>query len=187
MDASVKKQIRNFITVLLSGILCGFALLFYFVIYHSPTGLYLAKNVIIAPEVLQKLQAQNKNPKKGNGSDFVFQKVEFAYYDLSSKEIKRITLDENQYKQFYDLIVNDQSVAEVNETLPALFSQETPLQIVLSMKAESTKADSTKPFQIIQIISDYYRVELHEDKPTSAWVYYYHPGIQEAILRLFVP
>lgn len=184
------KQIRNFLLVLLAGIGGGFLLFFFFLHYYGPTGSYVAKNVLLSPKIWAELRYQDKNPKTGTLSRFIFQRAEFVYFNTSTKQFDRVVITPAKYAQLYELIANDTSLPSVTEALAGQFGQGVSAKIQIQVKTESTAEwqAASKLFQEVEILpqGDYYRVELRQDNASSSWVYFHHPGLYNTLLRLFV-
>lgn len=186
---SAGRQIRSFLTVILSSVLLGGLLAFFFVYYYSPTGQYTARNILLSPQLLLQMKYSDLNPRTGGQSKFVFEKAEFFYLDANSKERRQISIANEKYNQFYDLISGDRSLLEIDQRVIQLFEQEIPSKLVLTVRTESSAEwqFANKVFQEMEIVGDFYRVELREYQAKTPWAYFHHTGIYDTSLRIFVP
>jgi hypothetical protein len=186
VDKFQKQQIRNLLVVLGSGFLAA-CLLGLFMLYHyGPSGQYLGRDALLSPRMTQDLNYNDYNSKTNGDSRFIYDKSEFAYYDTTTKQLKKITVSEKHYQDFYNLIANDISILNPTDLDVGRFSKGNLATLTLLVKTESPAAwqAQTKTFQEVQIVpeGDYYRIELREQNPSGKWVYFYHPNIyNEAI------
>lgn len=186
-DLAAKQQIRNFLIVILSGFAAAFLISGLLLYYYSPSGQYIAKNALVDPEVAENLAFNDFDPKTGALARYVFDGFIFSYYDQSSKTMKQKKIGVNLYTDFYNSISSDTSILEVPPDVTLLFNQEGFAKLIVQVRTESHEAwiDNTKPFQQIQLMAnDYYRIELREDNPKGKWIYFFHPGIYAATMKL---
>jgi hypothetical protein len=190
-DYSKRKQIRNLLVVIGSGVMTGFAIVLILLYNYNPSGSYLAKNVLLSPELAQTLSFKDSNPKTGGTSLFVFDVIEFSYYDNIKKQWKNVHVDGNQYMRFYQVINNEKSLLEVTDDVRNLFNKGNMATLLLKVRTESHAAwqATSKVFTEVNFVGegDYYRVGLHEQNPSNPWAYFYHPGIYRQVLEIFVP
>lgn len=173
------------------GIFVAFIIATYMVYNYGPTGRYLAQNVLLSPLYTEKLSYNDVNPKTGGTTRFVFDRIEFAFYDAVQKQWRKIAIDSDHYQKFYDLVAGEQSLQELSSEIEALFSRSNGSTLTLTVKTESNaKLDgTTKVFQQVQFVNagNYYRVQLHETNPSGRWAYFYHKGIYDAVQAMFFP
>jgi hypothetical protein len=188
-NISKEKQIRNLLLVFGGGI--AFAFLFAaFMLYHySPTGKYYVKNTVLAPDVLDKLAFKDTSTKTGASSRYVFDQMEFSYYDTSKKQWIKLTVSKENYAQLYHMISDEGSLMEVPEDVVSLFNYY-PASLVTTVRSENktSQESSIKTFQEVYFAnkSDYFRIALQEQGVGMHWVYFYHPGIYQKVINLFV-
>lgn len=191
INKSAKKQIRSLIFVLSCSVGCAFLVTLFFLYNYGPSGRYAVRNVLLAPELILSLNYNDTNTKTGGDSRFVFDDIEFSYYDNTGKKWNKLHIDHDHYSQFYQLIVSDISLQKVSRHIEAMFQERAPSSLVLKVRTDSSAKwqEETKIFQEIHFVEDgdYYRIELHEENKTQNWAYFYHPNIYQEVLRLFVP
>lgn len=189
-DSSAKRQIRNLLLVMLSGILCAFILAIFLVSNYGPSGRYVVQNTLIEPSLATSLNYNDANSKTGGLTLFVFDGIEFTYFDSDAKKQNQIKVDPDKYAQFYQLIVADMSILDPPTNVTSLFdAQAASLKIQVRTASHAEWQDEQKVFQSVTIAheGDYYRIRLHEEPATNPWVYFYHPGIYRDALKIFVP
>jgi hypothetical protein len=184
------REIRNLFIVVGSGVVGAFAMALAMLYYYGVSGSYLAKNVLLSPEYAQVIQFNDLNPRTGAPSKFVFDQIEFSYYNPMLKQWKRSGVRMDQYAKFYQMIGDERSVVPSDE-VRSLFYRISPSILSLKIRTESG-ADpqaASKAFIEVNFVheGDYYRIELHEQANGSSdsWAYFYHPGIYEKVLDLF--
>lgn len=179
---SKKKQIRNLLIVFLGGI--GFAVLFALMgLYHySPSGKYYAKNTLLAPEVLSQIAIKDSSSK----TRFIYNKIEFSYYEPSEKIVKKISVPEERYKQFYDMVANEESLSNVSDEISSFFNY-FPSSLTLTLRPENQPNDPEKIYQQVNFVNhgDFFRIVLNDQNAGTNWVYFYHPNIYQKVLSLF--
>jgi hypothetical protein len=181
------KQIRNLLMVLFGGVAFGVLIFLYFLYYYGPNGQYIAKNVILAPEVIQTMSFKDSNLRTGGNTRFVFQDIEFSYKDLKLNQWHRIKVPLESYAKFYALVSNDRSISP--EGIEDLFRQSARLILTIKTESNAEWQNSSKTFQEIHFSDEgnHFRVELHQENPSEPWVYFYHPGIVEKFLNIVIP
>lgn len=189
VNKSQKQQIRNLLIVLGSGFLAALLLGLFMLHHYGPSGQYLGRDALLSPKMTKQLNYNDYNSKTNGNSRFIYDHSEFAYYDDATKQLKKNTVSESHYQEFYDLIGNDMSLLNPTDSDVGRFSKGKPATLTLTVKTDSDAAwqAMTKTFQEVEIVNngDYYRVELREQNPSGKWVYFYHPNIyNEAISTL---
>ncbi len=186
------KQIRNFLFVIGSGALLGLAIVIFLVQYYGPTGYYKAKNVLMAPDVLEKMWYTTANTStRGNQSRFVFKGIEYLYFNDKTKRWETVNVPLSKYGQFYQLVGNDISEKEPDETLSKNYDSTPPQTIMIKAAAggEGQFKVVNEVFQQVQFASDgsHYRVQLHDQDPSNRWAYFKHEGIREKSQKVLMP
>ena len=181
------KQIRNLLLVLGSGIGCAILLALLFLYYYNPSGTYLARNVLLSPESAAAISFNQLNRKSGGVSRFVFDDVEFTFFNKVQKSLKTVHVDLNQYNQFYQMVGSLRSVEPTDEILSS-FSKPNGSTLALKIRPENNQT-AAKTFIAVNFVNegDYFRIELHEQSSTGNWAYFYYPGIYQKVIDLFVP
>jgi hypothetical protein len=185
MIPKVKSQIQQLIILLLSGILFAGLVATFFVYNYGSSGRYIAKNILLAPNVIETLDYNDINPKTNARDRYVFQKIEFEYFLPADRQWHKNQIDISTYTKIYDLLSSDKSVEEVTPNLENLFIPK-PARFILSVKTNSNAAwqEDSKVFQEIQFEGSEYRVQLHENNPGTHWVYFLHHNIYSKILEI---
>lgn len=189
LDKSEKNQIRNLLAVLVFAVFSGFLLLGFFIYNYGPTGRYPVKDALLAPDLIATLDYNDTNPKTGGMSRFLFDGIEFSYFDEEkNRQTKPINLE--MYQQFYQVISNDKSLLEVPEEVIRSFNKGfAKLKINVRTESHAEWQNVSKEFQEVHLLTngDYYRIQLHEQPQASSsqWVYYFHPEIYKSSLNIF--
>lgn len=177
IETSPRNQIRNFLLVIGSSV--GFAVIVVLVTlyYYGPTGRYLTRNVLLAPEVTGSMVFMDFNPQTGGMSRFVFDRIEFV-------TDRTIPVNMDSYREIFRLIGNDRSLRDVPDDVINLFNHENPSRLILTIRTPDQGA--VKIFQEVHFakIGDYYRIELHVEKGEGDWAYFYHSKIDDKINQL---
>lgn len=190
MVTSATKEIRNLFVVLGSGIVAALLVALLLLYYYNPTGRYYARNVLLDPQLTAQLSYMDTNPKTGGSSLFIYDSVEYSYFDAAVKRWQQQIISQEAYGQFYKAVSDDRSLASVPEDVVALFNQ--PLQPHLVIKVK-TKSDSewqsaSKTFIEVQLLtnSDYYRIQLRSNASAGNWAYFKHPQLLEELQKLLI-
>lgn len=187
---SSNKQIRTLILVLCSGLVCALLLSGFLVYFYGPTGQYMAQNAMLAPDLITTLSYNDTNHKTGGMSRYVYDKINFSYYDEKTKQQHQMVITPEQYSQFYQLISHEKSYLNVPKEALDTFAKGIPATISIQVRTDSHAAwqDETKIFQKIEIAqnSNDFRIELHEQKSTSNLIYFSHPNIYQKAIQIFI-
>lgn len=186
---SQKKEVRNLLTVIFSGILAGFALIGLMLYNYNPSGRYMAKNVLLAPSITKQVYFSDTNPNTGAITKYAFEGVSFSFYDTEKKEMRDVPVQPAIYSQFYDKISNDRSLSTISSEIEMIFNKLTTAKLSLKVHADNNNAliTSSKVFLVVDFAEDsgYYRIQLREEGATGTWAYYYHSHIYHEALQLF--
>lgn len=169
------RDIRNFLGVIFSGILCALLAAWLLVYYYDSGGRYVVDEVLLNPEVAGKLSHDD------NHSGLVFDGVEHVRYEGANKGWVRSPLSTEAYLKFYQEIQEIPSLWEVPQALVGRFSTEKPESIVLTVKVENKKgaSPSARVFQEVQILPDgYFRIELRQGNENNQWAYFYKKDLR---------
>ncbi len=186
---SSSSQIKNFLSVIIGGSLCGLLVVLGLLYTYGPTSTYLAKNVILSPEVLEKMWYNTSSAStQGQMARFSFKEIEFLHFDQDTSAWNSQELSIKTYGEFYQLVKGDKGSSE-NEELKTLFDQ-TPVATIL-IKASTNGGAAFRSidenFQQIEFSSDgqAYRVELKENDKAESWAYFPHDNIYNKIMKIF--
>lgn len=189
-DSSKTKQIKVLLGVLGAGLITGLLFALGLLYYYNPSGSYVAKNVLLDPENAYSLRFVEPGPKAKSEGKYVFEGVNFTFFNLQTKIPKTVSIKQEQYKEFYSLIANDKSIVTPSLEIQSLFSSHQ--QAVLALKVRSVSEDVSKGIELtfseIDFLTeaDYYRVHLRQSGPGSEWIYFYHLGIYQKALNIFI-
>ncbi len=183
----LKRELRNFLLVIVLGVISAFVVTYFFIHQFGATGRYQVKNALLSPATIPDLNYNDYNPKTSAFDRYVFMQVEFEYFSPEQNQWVRQKLDLDTYAKIYQLIEKDQSVDPVTEEQTSQYSVQ-PARLVISVKTESDAKwqEDVKVFQTVEFAQkgNGYRVGLHEDNPGVQWAYFEHPGIYQKILEL---
>lgn len=183
-----RRQIRNLLLVISSGIFAAFLIAAFFITKYGPSGRYEIATALLSPELLHELNYNDSNLKTGGFDRFVFDRIEFSYISSKDKKWHKTTISEAEYAQFYDKIKYDSSV-NPQEEIAGDFMREPIGKLTFIVRTESPAAwqAEEKTFQEVQFAKNenYFRVDLHEQNPGEHWAYFYHPGIVKEAFNLF--
>jgi hypothetical protein len=184
-----RREIRHLLTVISSGVLGAFLLSGFLLYYYSPTGRYLAKNVLLSPVITSQIYFTDTNPITGTIAKYVFEGAEYSFYDDTTKQLRTVKLPAEKYQQFYDLVGDERSLATVSPEVESLFNKTHTATLALKVHADTNNALIASSKTLMTVVfaadSDYYRVQLREHGPTGGWAYYYHPQIYRKAMQLF--
>lgn len=187
---SIHTQVRNLLMVFGGGVLAAFLIAAFFVFKYGPTGSYVLDDALLAPSLLNQLNYNDTNSKTGGFDRFIFDRIEFTYFDDKQKTWKTVPVDEKQYSDFYKKISTLNSIIDPAQELEALFSKGPISKLTLIVKTESSQSWQalTKIFQEVQFASDgaHFRVLLHEQNVGEHWTYFYQPNIFYEASSLFI-
>ena len=190
MASSSVRDIRNLFIVLGGGIVCAIIAAVLLIYVYIPTGRYYARNVLLNPELTAQLSYMDLNPKTGGSSQFIYDRVEYHYFDPAIKRWQQVTVPQETYRQFYDLVADDRSLASVTPEVVSLFNAQSLPRLVIQVK---TKSDSewqlaTKTFIEVQFHpgSEYYRIQLRSDSLAEGWAYFKHVRLLDELQPLFI-
>lgn len=181
--SSKSEQIRRLLLVFGSGIALAIVLSLGMLYYYNPSGVYLAKNVLVSPESALSMRFSEGSEHRGASNRSVLSDIVFSFYDLSKHQINQRSIDLEQYRAFYQLVENDRSIEMPSDEIRGLFNQGSVASIVMSVRGENEKSYSTpfssRVFQTVDLLEkgDYYRVQLRVQNTFDNWAYFYHPGI----------
>lgn len=176
LETSTKGRIGALLAVIASAVLLGCLSAAFMVMNYGPSGNYLLKNVLLAPQVAETL----------NGNSFILEHLEYSQWESSGKQWSTQNISLEQYKAFYQLVEGDQSLEAISPEVLDAFYRTHPSSLSLFVRSESDPKSHIKPFQVVQFADnqEYFRVELHMDvkDENSKWAYFYHPNMDSKAL-----
>jgi hypothetical protein len=186
-----KKEIRNLLIVIGSGVVCALLLSLFLILNYGPSGRYQVSNILLSPELTSTLSYNDTNSKTGGSSRFIFENIMFNYYDANEKKQKSIQITPEQYAQLYQIISSDKSILEPSNDILNSFGKPNNALITIKVRTESHAAwqDESRNFQEFDLSSegDFYRIALHDEKAERKWIYFQHNGIFEITSKLLIP
>lgn len=186
------RDIRNILTVLGAAIFSAVLLASAFLYYYSPSGHYIAGNILFDPAVVERLGGQKQPSKKGQNFQLIFDRIEFSYLDPQLQMHKK-SISLETYQKFYNLVASEKSLQEVADptqritrSVDEFFMRSPPPSLSISMHTIDRSNHSNTPiFQMIQFVQeDYFRVQLMEKQ--GEWAYFYQPRIYQSVMHLFI-
>jgi len=189
MDKTTFKEIRNLLLVVGAGGGLAVAVALYLVLFHSPTGSYKAKNVLLSPAMMRgDLNFKEQNPKTGGMSRFVFDRVVITLFDEKSGRQKEVSVSADQYREIYSLLGDDRSLTELSNDFLSRFLTTVPLKMMLYVKTENSAEweRSGKLFQTVDFVfmGNDYRISLKQQSREAGFAYFHHPGIYDKVLAI---
>ncbi len=184
---TIKKQVRRVIAILGMAVLCACFLAALMLYFYSPSGRYLAGNALLAPSVMNQMHVRDKHPYTGQTVNFIFDQVDFSYFDRKQGHFIHYPISSDAYGAFYQLVASEKSLEKIEQEIQLLF-QSYPVLLTTKLRTDFNQAKvATKIFQIVQFTEqDYFRIQLHGNQTEGEWAYFYQAGIYEAIMRLFM-
>lgn len=185
-----KKHITQVLAVLGSAVLSAILLVAAMLYYYNPSGQYLAENTLLSPQVAQQLHFSDLNPETAKDAFYVFSGLEFAYYDPSTQHVKRVNVNNSAYQSFYNMISTEKNVEPVTDEILSLFQPQNTsvLSLLVTLDIKNTSSSIHKVFQKVEFApkGNYYRIQLIGEKKGVEWIYFYHPRIEDEVMRLFL-
>lgn len=178
--SSRSHELVRLLLVLGWSVFGAFALAYYFIHYHSPTGSLKIEAVLLQTDTLEHLDYVEGGYGKG-GVQYVYDQMTF---EMQGE--KPVPVDIKKYQRFLDKLQGDRSLVGVDDR-DLVFLHEKGSRLFLYVRPTGGKSSSPKIFQEIQILKDDYRVNLHEgDSPNlTKWANFHHPGIGVEAAKIF--
>ncbi len=188
LDDQAKQQIRNLLLVIFSGVGLALLVTLLMIFRWGPTGQYLTQDVLVSPDLMTNLAYNDSNPKTGGSSRFVFDRLEYEYYDLEKQLWQKVVVSQDQYAQFFKLVTGERSLLDIKPSLVYEFNQATPARLTLWVRTESVSSLATKKiFQEVHFSKEgnYFRVQLRQTTSGPTWVYFKRDNIYQEVLQIF--
>lgn len=188
---SAREQVQSFLLVIFTAVASATAFVFFLVYYYGPEGSYIAKNILLSPEVMENLNYTDVDRGSGLSSRYVFDKVEFLHFDKYEGKWSRQAVDRSDYASFYATIANAKSILEDEADVAGAFAGYDQASLLLYVIPKSTFAsgkEGSKVFQEVHFAKngDLFRIELHSEKMGGGWVYFRQADIYSDVTRHFV-
>lgn len=188
MRSSQKQHIKQVIVVLLSAVVCASLLAVLMLYRYGPTGHYVAGNALLSPAVIHQVNYKDSHPSTGKGVSFVFNSIEFSYFDILDHQQKRLTVSPEAYEKIYGMIANEQSLLEVTDKIQMGFETvNNPATMMIIMRTDLSDVSKpiTKVFQLVQFANtDHFRIQLRGTDVAGEWAYFYHPQIYQEVIKI---
>lgn len=188
-DISPKKQVRNLLMVIGSGVGLALIVALAALYLYNPTGRYLVKNALLAPSVLSQMAYLESNEGRKGNSLLIFDAIEYSFYDPTLKKMQKRFVKDSAYSAFYQQIAEEKSMESETDEIIAAFAIPYPASLTIYVKSENEASwqGFKKAFQQVQFAmqGDYFRIALHEQDVAQRWIYYYYPGIYQMALQHF--
>ncbi len=173
------------LVVLFSSVAAAFLIAGFFIWTHGPGGAYIARSVLMEPDILSQLNYNDYNPKTNAMDRFVFDRIEFTGAEANAIATP---LSLVQYGQYFHLVAGDKSVSSEAE---GQFRTGNAVKIKIYVRTESSAEwqKVSKLLQEIQLLpqGSNYRVSLREDEKGDHWAYFNHPGSYQELLKIVAP
>lgn len=182
---SSRRQVTRILSVLGSAVLLGCLLVIGMIYWWGAGGTYTVADVLLAPEMLEKLAYSSQGKAARDIDKLVFDSITYRSFDRSTSQWLNVPVTPSTYHRFYDLVARDRSVQAI--TTASRFDTTHPTILTIWVRTQNARTAERRAFQEIEISSpgDLYRVEMHDSSATP-WAYFEHPGIGQIAYRLFM-
>ena len=182
-------EIRRLLVVFGSAACLAIILTLGMLYYYNPSGVYLARNVLIAPDSASTMRFSEGESRRGNSERLVLDDIIFSFYDLDTRQIKKMHVDMKEYGVFYDLTSNDRSMEAISDDVRVLFQGSKLASMILNVRGENEQTTQSISKVFLQVdFSDsgnYYRVQLRTQGSQDTWAYFHHQGIYQKSKNIF--
>ncbi len=171
--------------VIFSAILCGFLIVFLLIRYYGPTGQYAIEQVLLQPNLIRQLSFQEKDATTGKMGQYVYDHIEYTYYDPARSNWKKLNVTPERYELFVKAVSGDRSAIKPTDEIIDSFTRSR--SAILTIWVKNTASAALKTFQEIAFApqTGLYRVELRQQEDTQPWAYFEHSQIYEEVQQLF--
>ena len=188
-DSSKSRQIEVLLSVLGTGIFAGILIALAMLYYYNPTGSYQISNILLDPENAFTLRYTEPGAKGKSEGRYVFNSMEYSYYNPESKKTDSIATPKEKYAKFYQSIANDKSIPEAGPEIESMFNSQNQSNLVLKVRQVGEDASKGHESTFSRIVfadnGDYYRVQLRQSNAAVDWIYFQHPKISKEAFRIF--
>lgn len=179
-------ELKNMMLVLGASVLCAIIIACALILFYGPSGSYSARDTLLDPSIINQINIRDKTGNGKGNLQFVFDRIEFSYFDKGLGKMRRNAISVDQYEKFYALVSKDISLAEVPKTIESSFDKTYPTLLTIQMRTKEGTIGANQLFQEVQFIEeDYFRVQLKTSETKPTWAYYRHPHLYHEIMNLF--
>ncbi len=187
LERNQYRDVRNILVVLGIAVICAGLLASLLLYYYGPSGRYLAGNTLLDPAVIEQINAQDQHSRSKKKSHFIFDHIEFSYFESQKKQMSTHAISIEAYQDFYHIVAVEKSLKDVTKDVQNFFITSRPSILTINRRTIGKTENSTNQlFEIVEFVQeDYFRVQLHE-KNEGEWAYFYRPHLYQDIMRLFI-
>jgi hypothetical protein len=189
---SSASQIRNLLIIFTSGIGLAVLLSLLSLYYYNPSGSYQVKNVLLSPNSLESMRFVDGSSKAGGNPRFVFDTIEFSFYDDGLRKWEKKAVSRDQYSTLYSMINNEKSLDVIPVEVENAFQKAHPATLALKVRIEGAAGIQVPATIFTQVefaaIGDHYRIQLRDQTNNlGGWAYFHQPGIYKKVLKTLNP
>ncbi|MFZ0564969.1 MAG: hypothetical protein WAM28_02090 [Chlamydiales bacterium] len=186
----VKREVRNLILMLGSGVCAAFLITVIIVYYFGSSGTYLLRNILVDPNVVME-EASFKSKR----TPFIFNKIDFVHEQSEKGKKEQFSVSAKNYTHFYSKVAKAKSLPALTEETVKQFEWIPSSTLILFVRSRDHLElnEEETVFQQIQFLDqgDIFRVQLpkncNNDSHEEEWVYFSYPGIYKEVMELFAP
>lgn len=185
---SARKQIRNLLILIGCAVFTAIFVALGLLHVYGPTGSYEARYLLFSPKYFQLPESEDVELNDRGSFPFIFDKIEYSYYDTEKQQWETRPVDKAKYEKFYALISSDGSLIDPPLEVLRRFDASHNASLVLSGRLKGPGGTPLpKIFQEVEFApsGDDYRLELQDPKKPSQWIYFKHPGIAQKAFDVF--
>lgn len=181
-----KEDVWRFSAVLGGGVLFACLLSAFFLWIGSSSGSYLAGNVLLRPDLLEKIRIE-KRGKSGDKHVYEISSIQYAYYYPKMNSYAFIEIPYEAYKSFYHLVANLKSLPEKEVNIQTFSSGYSQLKFYLQEVGAGENAPKVDFFEV-QFAKDLdsFRVQLLESGQQVRWAYFQKEGLSSILSEVFI-
>ena len=185
------RELRNLGLTLSLALLAAILTTYLLVQNFGTTGQYMVGTTLLSPDVLEKLNFNDRDPRTNQAARYVFGGIDYQVYDPLKKEWARVPVGLDQYRLFFKKIAHDESLLNPTPSMESYFTQMQPATLSIHVRTDSNSpwlADA-KVFQQLDIASQgsLFRIQLREQAPGAPpWAYFEHPQILQLANEILV-
>ncbi len=184
---SQHKQIRSLILLLSASVLFAFLTVFSLIYIYGPDGSYKARNILLSPGLLTKMDRIDVQRGKAQAIHYIFNRLECVCKNEKNQRLEKRTINWQDYDKIYRLVEGERSIKETIE-LRERFNKQEKVSLFVYVIPKNGKEGQERILQEFQFlaIGDFFRVELidqHRHEGTE-WIYFHTPQVGEKIMRI---
>jgi len=187
-QSSKHEEIRNLLGLIGSGVGVAFLVVGFLIYFYGPTGLNDVQSSLLSPDVFSEVNYKDTDSRSTGKTSFVFDQLEFFFYNKKLGKWEKNIVTTEQYKKFYNVIKADVSPQETTEIITDYFKTGNQASLKLLVKSvERGNGDALKKiFQEVEIANegDYYRISIPNSKNGEIWAYFHHPKIYRKAVNI---